>query len=239
MFRRYFVTEETRKENIVKIDIFDFDDTLVYTPTEDKAARIIARYNHKAQDQGKRQFKLKEDEYYWYNPQSLEPPVVPKPTPCAMLNQKVAQEFYASQRDPSCLTVLLTGRPPELRKHIQRVLDDFKLKPDRFYLMLKGHQVMRKKVDRIAKLLDEFPQIEEIALWDDKGPDRAKLIGNPDENHIADFRRFLNICKAKRERRDPNWKLKIKVNEVPPRDEESVKLLLQQNPDYGNAEKKR
>jgi hypothetical protein len=235
MFRKYFLTEEVRKENITKLDIFDFDDTLVYVPGEIKAARTIARYNSRAHEQGKKELKLGTG-YYWYSPQSLQPPIIPDPTPCAMLNQKVAQEFYASQRDPSRLAVILTGRPPELKSHVQRIFDDFKLKPDRFYLMPKGHQTMRHKVEHIAKLLDKFPNVVEVEIWDDKGPKHAKLVGNPDDNHIADFRRFLNICKVKRARRDSNWELKIKVNEVPPRDNEAIELLKQQHPDYGKPE---
>lgn len=231
MFNNWLITEENQKKSIVKIDIFDFDNTLVYTPTEKQAKRILSKHNTKARDKGEREIELSDG--YWLNAQSLTPPIVPEPAPFVMLNHKLSMEFYNSQRSPQRLTIVMTGRPPEMRSQVKRILDDFKMKPDRLYLIPTGGETIDKKIERLAKLLDEFPNVSEVEIWDDKGSERSKLIGNPDENHLAEFRKFLTICKTKRERRDAAWTLKIKLNEVPPRDREAVQELIHQNPDFG------
>ena len=228
MFKNWFITEEAHKNNIKKIDVFDFDGTLIYSPNPNQAKKIIARHNAKAETEVVMNY-----DNYWENPKSLSPPIVPEPTPFIMLNQKTSMEFYNSQRDPSRLTVVMTGRGKEFRPQVKRILDDFKMKPDRLYLMPNGQPTVDAKIEHIAKLLDEFPHVQEIEIWDDKGPTRAKLMGKPSENHIAEFKKFLNICKIKRERRDPTWGLKIKVNEIPFRDKEAAMEAARLNPDFG------
>ena len=232
MFKDWFITEETHKHNIKKIDIFDFDDTLVYSPCPNQAKKILAKHNAKTGEKVKINF---DPNSYWENPKSLEPPIVPKPTPFIMLNHKVSVDYFNSQRDPQRLTVVMTGRSKPLRPQVKRILDDFNMHPDRLYLMSNEKPTVDSKIEQIAQLLDEFPHVQEIEIWDDKGPTRAKLIGNPMDNHLAEFKKFLNICKIKRERRDSAWGLKIKVNEVPLRDKEAAMELAHQHPDFGKS----
>lgn len=233
-FKNFVVNEETHKHNINKIDIFDFDDTLIYPPNATKAKDILARYNIRAQSESKEEVPMNwdDDHAYWYTEQSLMPPVVPNPCPCALLNQSVARHFYASARDPKKLTVLMTGRPPRLEEQVQRILDDFKLQPDRFYLMSEEEATLDSKVQHIAHLLDEFPHIQEIEMWDDRGAAKAKLTGDPKENHCKEFKRYFKKCKELREQEDNAWTLKFKVNEIPPRDNEAVFELKKRHPDY-------
>lgn len=229
MFEDWMMSEEKSNSNKIKIDIFDFDDTLIWVPSPNKAKSIIEKYNLNAKANGKKEVKQISVSGYWYAPESMEPPIIPDPCPCVMLNQKIAQEFYASQRDPRRLTVVMTGRPPHLRKHLDRILDDFKMKPERVYMMPEEGFVLDSKIQHIAKLLDEFPQVTEIEMWDDKGPTMAKLTGKSHYNHVAEFKKFLSICRNKRQKRDDCWTLKFKVNEVPPRDHEAVLELEKQN----------
>lgn len=228
MFKNWVVNEEARKESIVKIDIFDFDDTLVYTPNDEKGQEILTRYNIQAQMKGKPEITLDND-FYWYSAASLEPPIVPNPTPCIMLNQKVAHEFYDSARDPKRLTVVLTGRPKHLKLQVKRILDDFKLKPNRLYLVPADNKTLDNKIKKIAELLDEFDHVEEIEMWEDRGATKAKLTGDPKENHVKEFKKFLSICRDKRNFKNESWKLKFKVNEIPPRDDEAVQYLIRKN----------
>ena len=217
MFKNWFINEETHKHNINKIDIFDFDDTLIYSPSPEQAKKILAKYNAKNGEHVSMNF---DHASYWINPKSLDAPIVPKPTPFLMLNHKISVDFYNSQRDPRRLTVVMTGRTKNFHPH---------MKPDRLYLMTGDKHTVDAKIEHIAKLLDEFPHVQEIEMWDDRGPTRAKLMGEPTENHIAEFKKFLNICKIKRQRRDATWGLKIKVNEVPLRDKEAAMELAHLN----------
>lgn len=225
MFKNYVFLEEAKKQNILKIDFFDFDDTIFYSPNEEDADAAIRKYNKLAEEKNHPPYQLS-NEFYWSNPQSLEPPIVPNPAPCALLNQKIAHEFYRSQNDPTTLTVLITGRPPKLKTQVERILDDFKLVPDRFYLTPENEETLRFKIRKIAKILDEFPNVEKVELWDDRGPQKSKILEDPKENHIGEFKKFLNICKEKRTFRNPEWKLKIKVNEIPIRNQKTIDSLI-------------
>lgn len=130
----------------------------------------------------------------------------------------------------------MTGRPPRLGQHVKRILDDFKMQPDRLYLMPEKGKTVDNKVQHIANLLDEFPHVQEIEMWDDRGPIKAKLTGDPEENHCKAFKQFLNTCKELREKEDSAWTLKFKVNQIPPRDDEAVFELEKRHP---NSERKK
>ena len=213
MFKNWLVQEETHKNNILKLDIFDFDDTLVHTPSPEKAKELLHQYNIQAAINGNQFIQHMGGPAYWYTYQSLEPPLVPKPCPCKMLNQGIAGKFYTSARNPRCFTTVLTGRPPHLEPQVRRILDDFKMDPNRLMMVPASARTLAKKMEMIADLLDEFPNIEEIELWDDKGPLKARASGQPDLNHISEFKKMLGLFNNYR-----NGALKFKVNEVPPVD---------------------
>lgn len=228
MFKDWVITEEKQKHQIQKIDIFDFDGTIFNSPSYTKALNIINRYNTKAIMNRIEEIKMVSKGDYPDAPQSLEPPVVPSPAPCALLNQQVAMEFYHSKRDPTRLTVVMTGRPPHLKKQVVRILNDFKMYPDRIYLMPVEGGTVNSKIQHIAKLLDEYSNVVEIEIWDDRGPTYAKLKGCPKSNHIGEFRKFLTIYKNKRQRREPAWDLKTKFNEIHTTDKYVLKELEQE-----------
>jgi len=222
MFRDWLLAEETHKDHIKKIDVFDFDDTLVRTPTPEQAAELLKKHNIQAALDGKECMRPIDGHCYWYSYQSLQPPILPQPCPCKLLNQGIAQSFYGSARDPQKLTVILTGRPPHLEKHVQRILDDFKLKPNRLKMVPVASSTLPKKLEIIADLFDEFPHVGDFEMWDDRGPLKSQLADDPNENHIAEFRKFLSLLNNVRK-----VPFKFKVNEVPPPTEFSAKLLRQ------------
>lgn len=218
MFKERLLQEVVNKSHIHKIDIFDFDNTLVFTPTLDELKDMLARYNFHAVNSGKDPINFNFNEKYWYDPRSMEPPIIPSPTPCAMLNQPIAKLFYASQRNPQILTIVMTGRPPSLKTQLERILDDFKMKPDRIYMMPDNKNgTINNKLKHLAELVDEFPRVLDIEMWDDRGPIVAKEKDDPSENHVGEFKKFLSLCHVKRQRRNQDWVLKFKVNEIPPR----------------------
>lgn len=227
-FELWLTENERSNGHKNKIDIFDFDDTLFHAPTKEQAKRIMGRHNSEL---GLHELPAMEliSKYadYWTHPMSLEPPVVPSPCPHRLLNHPVAREFYASSRDPRRLTVIMTGRPPSLKKQLTRILDDFKMKPEQLYMMPMAGLVVDNKLGHIQDLLDELPHIMDIEMWDDRGPKKAKLAEDPLENHIKIFKDFLQSIHDDRQGKDQVHSLKFKVNEISPRDEIIPELMKQ------------
>lgn len=216
-----------------KIDIFDFDDTLFHAPTKEQARCVMNRHNAEL---GLHELPGMEliSRYanYWSHPMSLEPPVVPSPCPHRLLNQPIAREFYKSSRDPKRLTIIMTGRPPHLKQQLTRILDDFKMKPERLHMMPMAGYTIDNKLDHLRNLLDELPHIMDVEMWDDRGPKKAKLTGDPLENHIKIFKDFLQSIHDERQNKDKTHSLKFKVNEILPRDE-IIPELMRKHPDHG------
>lgn len=228
MFKNWMFIEQINNERIKKIDIFDFDGTLFNSPTPKKAKEIIDRHNIRMAFENKPEIKMVKHNY-WNSPISLEPPVVPSPAPCVLLNQKVAREFYASKRNPEKLTIIMTGRPPELRSQLTRILNDFKLDSDRLFMMSSDRSSLDQKIEHICQLLDELPNVEEVEMWDDRGTAYSKLTGRRRDNNIGEFKKVLNIYKKKKERRNPDLKFKFKINEIPPTDNDLIEELKAKN----------
>ena len=234
-FGMWLEEHEKKNHHIKKIDIFDFDDTLVFSPTRDQARNIIDQHNAHALFADlldELADDLNHKSGYWYMSQSLEPPIVPTPAPFRMLNKPVVRDFFSSARDPKRLTVVMTGRPPHLEKQVRRILDDFRLKPDRLMLMPKQGHTVDHKCQCIQNMLDELPQVMDIEVWDDRGPKKSKLMGKPEENHIKMFKDLLEKIHKTRTAKHPAYILKYKVNEIDPRDE-IVYELMRKNPKYG------
>ncbi len=229
-FENWLLNEE--KGNISKIDIFDFDSTLVFMPEASIGKATIERYNVLRRSLGEEEIPSVGQGKYWQQPETLLPPIVPDPAPISMLNHEVAKEFYASSRDPKRLTVVMTGRGPKLEEHVRRILSDYGMHPDRLYLMPEPGRTVDHKKKHLKSLLDEFKHVREIEMWDDRGPARAVLMGNPNENHVKEFKKFFQRLSEQRCFGDRTYELKYKVNEVPPH--ESTTLgLMQKHPKFG------
>eukprot|EP00735_Rhodelphis_limneticus_P010606 TRINITY_DN3394_c0_g1::TRINITY_DN3394_c0_g1_i1::g.30975::m.30975 TRINITY_DN3394_c0_g1::TRINITY_DN3394_c0_g1_i1::g.30975 ORF type:complete len:187 (+),score=-3.55,DUF2410/PF10307.4/7.7e-09 TRINITY_DN3394_c0_g1_i1:126-686(+) len=89
-----------------RIDIFDFDGTLIFTPTREDA--IAA--GHKLSFQG-----------WWGRKESLIEPIVSDPL--VLVNLPVAKAFRRSQEDPTAVTVMMTGRQSKLRNNVLDLLE--------------------------------------------------------------------------------------------------------------------
>ena len=115
---------------------------------------------------------------WWTYPGSLEPPCIPeKPGADWWISSTVAQA-RKSISDPDVWAVLATGRRdsifrwrvPELLKHGGLSFDEVHLSP--------GDTLPFKKA-LLLKLLNRFPFVERVRLWDDRA------------NHIAEFESML------------------------------------------------
>lgn len=235
-FKDWLMTENNNS-HIKKIDIFDFDDTLFKSPSEAQFKATMDAYNTWAGLNGKEQLPAITGKY-WHHPMSLSHPIVPEPTPIKMAMADTLPHFFASARDPQILTVVMTGRPHNFKPHVERILKDLSLKPDRLYTMDAAGKTHEKKIAKLKELIDEFPHVEDLEMWDDRGPKKAQLTGDPLENHIKLFRDFFTNIHEKRQKKHSAYKLKFKLNEIPPRDD-LVEELKKKHPKYGKKKDKK
>jgi len=137
-----------------KLDVFDFDGTLVNTPLPDDANKSIWKAA-----------TGKEWEGGWFsNPDSLNFKVFEMPT-----IPSVISDYKKSSSDPSALTIMLTGRIPSVGKYVKAILDDKSLKFDD-YLFNDGGATEDNKIKHMEMILKYNPNIREVTLWDDRTP---------------------------------------------------------------------
>lgn len=118
----------------MKISIFDFDGTLVNTPTDtpdnrtlyEKATGLPWLINKElALELSKKLHRHVGIRRGWYGrPETLEPPLVPDPAPSEMFISEICNELAISKNDPETLTVVMTGRHAGLKKQVLRILSD-------------------------------------------------------------------------------------------------------------------
>lgn len=138
-----------------KLDIFDFDGTLVFTPFP---------------SEGKREFREKTGKKWphrawWTRPESLEPPLTWEP------NEDVISDFRNSIDDDATLTVVMTGREQNTAERVKAILKDCGVEPEAFYFKEWGPTVKWKR-HMITTLLEENPDIASIEMWEDR-PEHA------------------------------------------------------------------
>jgi hypothetical protein len=155
--------------SITRIAVFDFDGTLVNTP-------------------------LKPDGWkggWWGREASLLPPFVPhhfdlKEKGVHLLNEKVVKAYIENKARKDTHTVMMTGRHWGLRKHVMNILHGFKLctkddceglveESDNF-IFISGGRTLEGKLARLTSLLQTFPEVHCIEMWEDR------------EEHIPHFR---------------------------------------------------
>jgi hypothetical protein len=148
------IMENLDKSKITKIDIIDFDGTLIDTQLPET---------------GKVIWKEKTGNDWphvgwWGRVESLDMDVFeqkPAPSIVAALNAGNANE--------STLTVLLTGRRKKdnIMAAVKKILDANNLKLDR-HLFNYGGDTGDNKIEQMGNLLKEFPNVKTMEMWDDR-----------------------------------------------------------------------
>ena len=167
-----------------ELDVFDFDGTLVNSPTPT--------------DENKAIWKAKTGEDWrggWFgNRDSLRLDVFDIPT-----NPGVISDYHKSASNPNAITVMLTGRIKVMSEYVKAVLDDKGLKFDD-YLFNEGGATEDSKMEHMEMILKYNPNIRKVTLWDDRDPhiplfqawgDKMIKEGHLDDfkvNHIPGFR---------------------------------------------------
>jgi FMN phosphatase YigB (HAD superfamily) len=139
-------------ENVKKLSVFDFDGTLVDTPTP-----VV----------GKTIWKLKKGEDWpyqgwWGRNESLDMSVFDMP-----VIEKTIESYREEISKSDTLVIMLTGRTHQNSGHVKSILDSHGLKFHK-YLFKRGGDTLIDKVRQLESLLKELPNLEEIEMWDDR-----------------------------------------------------------------------
>jgi hypothetical protein len=151
-------------KNITKISVFDFDGTLVDTPLPEF---------------GKKEYKEKTGEDWpfpgwWGKALSLDMSIFDMP-----LIKSVISDYQKEKTNPNTCVVMLTGRMVKLGDSVKKILDANNLKFDEYHFN-KGGSTDVAKIKTMESLLEKYPNVKELEMWDDR------------ESHFDIFRNWGN-----------------------------------------------
>ena len=136
-------------EGIKKLYVFDFDGTLMDTPLPEEG-------------------KIQWEEYYkesypyvgwWSRTESLDSNAYDiNPIP------EVLNAYNKVKNEQDALVIMLTSRVKKVKPNIIEILRDHNLSFDK-YMFKHGN---KEKPERIDEILEEYPNIEYIEIWDDR-----------------------------------------------------------------------
>lgn len=149
-------------EPIVKISVFDFDQTLINTPDKEEGPEL---------------WKQKTGEEWphrgwWGRAETLDPNIFEIEP-----NQNVVRAYEKEYWDPNTLTVLMTGRHVGLWDEIMHILNKFGLEFD-VYSLKKKSPTLDEKIEKIEALIDQYPDVKTLEIWEDR------------EEHVKVFREW-------------------------------------------------
>ncbi len=175
-FRKFM---EAVPQGIKRIVIFDFDDTLVFTPTPEEGKPAYQKATGQPwPHQG-----------WWGNPNTLEPPVFNNEP--EKLNPAVAKAFHSFKDDPQTYVVVMTGRIAKFENKVKQILNQYGIHADEYFFKdqksLTQHPEYPRKGDTfdykafvtVNRLMS--PEIETLEIFDDR------------EEHIP---RFIELGKT-------------------------------------------
>lgn len=184
------------KKKPTKLYIFDFDGTLINSPHEHSTIDGVPareRYDQWLIETGQPKRKWLG---WWGRPETLIPPIFGQwdedgelIVPDSLLNHELAQKVREVQEDPEILSVLMTGRHIKMvnkkrKEHVcKTILDAYGLVFDRYYYGTTGQPTINFKITTIQNLLQEFPKIQHVEIWEDRHP------------HTSEFWNFIKYYK--------------------------------------------
>lgn len=139
-------------EDINKISIFDFDGTLMKTPDS---------------KEGKKQW----EEFYgkkyphigwWGKPESLDDAVFDiQPI------ESTVSDYKKETENPNTFVIMLTGRLPHQSSQVEELLALHNIYFKEYHYKSNG-DTLTSKLNTIKSLLNRFPQVREIEMWEDR-----------------------------------------------------------------------
>lgn len=151
----------------VRLNIFDFDGTIFYSPSPNPA-------NWDRKTLGKLKGEIRRGGYGWYqNPITLDDRYIDEDA----FVEEIVTEVNKSMSDPNAVTVMLTGRTTEYEAQIKKLLHQKGLEFDG-YGFKTGGTTMGFKQDFVRDLIEKYNP-SRVTMWDDR------------DKHIPRFEKFL------------------------------------------------
>jgi hypothetical protein len=140
------------KKEITKIRIFDFDGTLVDTPLQPDGMKVYKQktgkeWPHKG---------------WWSKKETLDMEIFEIP-----FIDSVKTAYDECEKDDNTLKVMLTGRLPFLKKHVEEILASHGFVFDEYHYN-NGGKTEDSKMKTMEDLLKKYPSTERIELFDDR-----------------------------------------------------------------------
>ena len=139
-------------KKFTKLDVFDFDGTLISTPLP---------------EEGKKTYKEKTGKDWphagwWGQPMSLDMNVFDMPT----INS-VISDYKKEITNPNTMIVMATGRMVKLTDLVKAILNKHGLRFHEYHFNRGGSTDSAKK-KTFDQILSQHPSIREVELWDDR-----------------------------------------------------------------------
>ena len=173
---RFFVEATPGKKRLV---IFDFDDTLVFTPSPETGAKDYTAATGKPWYINDRETALAHGfpasfrrTGWWGRTETLDNPIFK--TTSDKLNQEVAQAFHAFKNDPETYVVVMTGRTAKFEKIVKDILTKYNIHADEYLFKTGNADTFVFKANTILHRL-MTPEIQSVEIFDDR------------EEHIPQF----------------------------------------------------
>lgn len=174
---------EAAPPGIKRIVVFDFDDTLVFTPTPEEGKPAYQKATGQPwPHQG-----------WWGNTNTLEPPVFNAEP--EKLNPAVARAFHNFRNDPQTYVVVMTGRIAKFENKVKQILNQYGIHADEYFFKNQKHLTQDQDYPRkgdtfdykafviINRLMNK--DVQTVEIFDDR------------EEHIP---RFVQLGKNLREK---------------------------------------
>lgn len=158
-------------KKVIRLSVFDFDGTLVDSPLPDsgrvKYEKVTGKpWPHKG---------------WWGQADSLDINIFDIPT-----KPEVIADYQKEVSREDTMTIMLTGRMQKLSGDVSQILTHYGLKFDGYFFN-RGGATDTAKLKAIEGILDQFPLIREITMWEDR------------EEHIVIFKKWGETKIAKGE----------------------------------------
>jgi hypothetical protein len=192
-FEEFIKLKEAISQDITRLAVFDFDGTLVFTPTPEQGIPKYEketgkpwyiRSNQTALDHGfDKGFRRLG---WWGRPESLHPPIFNSEP--EHLNHSVANALRTFKNDPQTYVVLMTGRGANLGNRVKEILNQYSIHVDEYFFRnqkdlvqhpgypSKGDTFDYKAFTIINRLMT--PNIKSVEIFEDR------------EEHVAKFLQF-------------------------------------------------